>query len=185
MWSAYVQYCDTTGYPSSWTNASISAEMDWIGNGVDDANQRQILSLVLGQYNASGLPAELSSAVGISLATGSTGKVYRVFNVSVPYSISVLDTSSATQLPAQAAIRLAAGQSVAFEATNTVNLTYSSPSGAIVANYRATSCAIRPRYFGFLWGSVQHKRHDTFWVVGLYRVSDWSRGVHHNLAASR
>ena len=142
MWSAYVQYCDTTGYPSSWTNASISAEMDWIGNGVDDANQRQILSLVLGQYNASGLPAELSSAVGISLATGSTGKVYRVFNVSVPYSISVLDTSSATQLPGAAAIRLAAGQSVAFEATNTVNLTYSSASGAIVANYGATSCAV-------------------------------------------
>jgi hypothetical protein len=142
MWSAYVQYCDTTGYPSSWTNASISTEMDWIGNGVDDANQRQILSLVLGQYNGAGLPVELSSAVGISLANGSTGKVYRVFNVSVPYSISVLDTSNATQLPGAAAIRLAAGQSVAFEATNTVNLTYSSSSGAIVANYGATTCAV-------------------------------------------
>jgi hypothetical protein len=116
--------------------------MDWIGNGVDDANQRQILSLVLGQYNAAGAPAELSTAVGVSLASGSTGKVYRVFNINIPYSISVLDTTNATQLPGAAAIRLAAGQSVAFEATNTVNLSYSSSSGAIIANYGATTCAI-------------------------------------------
>lgn len=142
MWSIYAQFCDTTGYPSSWTNASVSAEMDWIGNGVDDANQRQILALVLGQYNTAGAPAELSSAVGVSLASGSTGKVYRVFNVSVPYSVSVLDTSSATQLPGAAAIRLAAGQFIALEATNTVNLTYSSSSGAIIANYGSTTCAV-------------------------------------------
>jgi hypothetical protein len=142
MWSAYIEFCDTTGKPSSWTNASVSAEMDWIGNGADDANQRQIQSLVLGQYSTSGAPAEVSAAVGVSLASGSTGKVYRVFNVNVPYSVSVLDTSNATQLAGAAAIRLASGQSVAFESTNTVNLTYSSSAGAIIAKYGTTDCAI-------------------------------------------
>jgi hypothetical protein len=142
MWSAYVEYRDTTGNPSSWTNASVSVEMDWIGNGVDDANQRQILSLVLGQNNLSGTPAELSTAVGVSLAAGSAGKVYRVFDVNVPYSISVLDTTNATQLAGAAAIRLAAGQTIAFEATNSISLTYSSTSGAIIAKYGATTCAV-------------------------------------------
>jgi hypothetical protein len=142
MWSAYVEYRDTTGYPSSWTNASISAEFDWIGNGTDDANQRQIQSLVIGQNNLSGAPVEVSSAVAVSLASGSTGKLYKVFNVSVPYSTSVLDTSAATQLSGAAAIRMAAGQTIAFEATNSINLTYTSASGAIVAKYGATTCAI-------------------------------------------
>jgi hypothetical protein len=85
---------------------------------------------------------ELSTAIGVSLANGSTGKVYRVFNINVPYSVSVLDTSNATQLTGAAAIRLAAGQSVAFEATNSVNLAYSSSAGAIIAKYGATSCAV-------------------------------------------
>jgi hypothetical protein len=142
MWSAYVQYLDTTGNPSSWTNASVTTEMDWIGNGADDANQRQILSLVLGQNNSAGAAAELSTAVGVSIASGSTGKVYRVFNVNVPYSISVLDTTGATQLAGAAAVRLAAGQAIAFEATNSVNLSYSSTLSAIIAKYGATTCAI-------------------------------------------
>jgi len=142
MWSSYVEFRDTTGKPSSWTNASVSSEVDWFGNGVDDANQRQIQSLVLGQNSTSGAPAEVSAAVGVSLASGSTGTIYRVFNVTVPYSISVLDTSNATQLAGAAAIRMASGQAIAFEATNSVNLAYSSATGAIVAKYGATACAI-------------------------------------------
>ena len=105
-------------------------------------NQRQIQSLVIGQNNLSGAPVEVSSAVAVSLASGSTGKLYKVFNVSVPYSTSVLDTSAATQLSGAAAIRMAAGQTIAFEATNSINLTYTSASGAIVAKYGATTCAI-------------------------------------------
>jgi len=142
MWSAFVEYRDTTGKPSSWTNASAAMEIDWIGNGADDSNQRQIQSLVLGQNASSGAPAEVSCAIGVSLANGSTGKVYRVFNVAVPYSVSVLDTSNATQLPGAAAVRMAGGQCIAFEATNTVNVAYATALGAIVAKYGATTCAI-------------------------------------------
>ena len=36
MWASYAQFLDTTGEPSSWTNASVASEIDWIGNGVDD-----------------------------------------------------------------------------------------------------------------------------------------------------
>jgi len=142
MWSAYIEYRDTTGNPSSWTNGSVTAEFDWIGNGVDDANQRQIQSLVIGQNSLSGAPVEVSSALSVSLASGSTGKIYKVLNVNVPYSTSVLDTTGATQLAGAAAIRMASGQTIAFEATNSVNLTYASSSGAIVAKYGATTCAI-------------------------------------------
>jgi len=142
MWSNYVEFRDATGKPSSWTNSSVASEIDWFGNGADDANERQIQSLVFGQNNTSGAPVEVATAVGVSLASGSTGKVYRVFNVNVPYSISVLDTSNATQLSGAAAIRLASGQTIAFEATNSVNLAYSSTSGAILAKYGATTCAV-------------------------------------------
>jgi len=120
MWASYVQYLDTTGEPSSWTNASVSSEIDWIGNGADDASQRQILSLVLGQYNLSGASVGVSTAVGVSLASGSTGTIGRVFNVAVPFSVSVLDTSNATQLSGAVAVRLASGQTIAFEPTNTL-----------------------------------------------------------------
>ncbi len=41
-----------------------------------------------------------------------------------------------------AAIRLVAGQTVAFEPTNSVSLAYSSSIGAIIAKYGATACAI-------------------------------------------
>jgi hypothetical protein len=142
MWASYVQYLDTTGEPSSWTNASVSSEIDWIGNGADDASQRQILSLVLGQYNLSGASVGVSTAVGVSLASGSTGTIGRVFNVAVPFSVSVLDTSNATQLSGAVAVRLASGQTIAFEPTNTNNLTYSASSNAIIAKYGASTCAI-------------------------------------------
>jgi hypothetical protein len=142
MWASYVQYLDATGEPSSWTNASVSSEIDWIGNGADDASQRQILSLVLGQYNLSGASVGVSTAVGVSLASGSTGTIGRVFNVAVPFSVSVLDTSNATQLSGAVAVRLASGQTIAFESTNTNNLTYSASANAIVAKYGASTCAI-------------------------------------------
>ena len=142
MWSAYVEYRDTTGKPSSSVNGSVALEVDWIGNGSDDASSRQIQSLVVGQNSTADSFVEVSTALGVTLAAGTTGKIYRVFNVNVPYSVAVLDTTAATQLPGAAAIRLAAGQTIAFESTNSVNLGYSASTGAIVAKYGATACAI-------------------------------------------
>ena len=36
MWSSFTEFRDTTGKPSSWTNASVASEVDWFGNGADD-----------------------------------------------------------------------------------------------------------------------------------------------------
>ncbi len=182
MWSAYVQYLDTTGNPSSWTNASITTQMDWIGNGVDDANQRQILSLVLGQNNTAGPTAELSTAVGVTIASGSTGKVYRVFNVNVPYSISVLDTTGATQLSGAAAVRLAAGHAIAFEPTNSVNLAYSSISERNYREIRSHDLCDRQRHIGFVRNCFQRKRHTISQFVRLYCVSRRNKYIHYNSA---
>lgn len=142
LWAQHAEYRDTTGKPSSWTNASVTAQMDWMGNGADDANQRQIQSLVLAQHDTAAAPVEVSTGIGVSLAAGSSGKMQRVINVSVPYSVAVLDTSAATQLPGAAAIRMAAGQSIAFEVNNSAALSYLSSAGAIYARHGSTICGI-------------------------------------------
>jgi hypothetical protein len=131
LWAACLEYRDATGKPSSWANASLTIEMDWIGNGPDDANSRQVQSLVVAQNDHTGLPVEVSSVIGIYLGGGSTGHAYRVFNVGIPFSTSVLDTTGATQMSGAAAIRLAAGQYVAFEATASNALYYDSPTGTL------------------------------------------------------
>ena len=142
MWGMFAEYRDATARPSSFTNVSIGSEIDWIGNGSDDTNQRQIQSLVLAQNDVAGASVEVSTALGVSIANGSSGKIYRVFNVATPFSVSVLDTSAATQLAGAAAIRMAAGHAIAFEPTNSVNLSYSATTKAIAAKYGSTNCAI-------------------------------------------
>ncbi|MDR3536534.1 MAG: hypothetical protein P4L71_08540 [Acetobacteraceae bacterium] len=131
LWAACLEYRDATGKPSSWANASLTIEMDWIGNGPDDGNSRQIQSLVVAQNDPSGTPVEISTVVGVYLAGGSTGHAYRVFNVGIPFSIAVLDTTSSQQLAGAAAIRMAAGHSIAFEPTASNVLTYDSPTGTL------------------------------------------------------
>jgi hypothetical protein len=77
-----------------------------------------------------------------TLAAGSSGKTYRVFNVGVPFSVSVLDTTGASQQPGAAAIRMAAGHSIAFEPTNTASLSYNAANSAILAHYGSASCVV-------------------------------------------
>ena len=50
--------------------------------------------------------------------------------------------SSPESLPGAAAIRLAAGQTIAMEASNAVTLGYNAASGAIVAKYGSTACGV-------------------------------------------
>jgi hypothetical protein len=132
LWAACIEYRDTTGQPSSAAgSASLTVEMDWFGNGPDDANQRQIQSLVVGQNNTSGTPVVVGNAIGVYLAGGSQGNVNRVFNVCIPFAISVLDTTSAQQMSGAAAIRMAAGHSIAFEPTNSCRLSYDSTTNTL------------------------------------------------------
>jgi hypothetical protein len=131
LWAACLEYRDASGQPSSASAASLTVEMDWFGNGLDDANNRTIQSLVIGQVNKSGTPVEVATIIGVALGAGSSGSAKTVFEVAVPYSNAVLDTSNATQINSAPAIKMAAGQAIAFEPTNSCRLYYDSSSGSL------------------------------------------------------
>ncbi len=139
LWAACLEYRDVTGQPSSLAASSITVEMDWFGNGPDDGALRQIQSLVIGQHNTSGAPIEVGTIIGVYLAAGCTGHAYQVFNVNVPFSISVLDTTCAQQMAGAAAIRMAAGHAIAFEPTNSCRLAYDSITSTLRWNQGALS----------------------------------------------
>ena len=88
-------------------------------------------SLVVGQHNTSGAPVEISEIIGVYLAGGNTGFAYKVFNINIPFSTSVLDTTHAQQMPGAAAIRMAAGHAIAFEATNSNRLAYDAATNTL------------------------------------------------------
>ena len=131
LWAACLEYRDITGLPSSTNSNSITVEMDWLGNGADDGNFRQIQSLVVAQCNPSGPPVEISSVIGVYLGGGSAGHAYRVFNIGIPFSIAVLDTTQSQQMLGAAAIRMAAGHAIAFEPTNCYRLAYDSTTSTL------------------------------------------------------
>nr|WP_294546298.1 hypothetical protein [uncultured Rhodopila sp.] len=131
LWAACLEYRDTTGLPSSAAGTSLTIEMDWMGNGLDDANCRAIQSLVIGQHNLSGAPVQVSAIIGVYLSAGSSGSAKTVFAIGVPFSNAVLDTSYAASIGGAPAIKLAAGQSIAFEATNSNTLSYNSTTGLL------------------------------------------------------
>ncbi len=182
MWSAYVQYLDTTGNPSSWTNASVTTEMDWIGNGVDDANQRLILSLVLGQNNTAGAAAELSTAVGVSIASGSTGKVYRVFNVNVP----IFNINSRYNR-CHSALWCSSGSSgcrprYCFRGNQLGKPRLFQYFERNYREIRRHDLRDRQRHRGFVRNCVQCKRHIISQFIRLYCISRRNECVQHNSA---
>jgi len=142
IWAACLEYRDTTGEPSSWTNAALTVEMDWYGNGPDDASNRQVQSLVIGQHNTSGTPVVVSTVIGVYLAAGSTGNVKTVFLVGIPFATSVLDTTNAVQMTGAAAIRLAAGHVIAFEPTVSYRLGFDSTTNTLRWYQNATSYVV-------------------------------------------
>jgi hypothetical protein len=142
LWAACLEYRDATGQPSSVTNASLTIEMDWFGNGPDDAKVRQIQSLVVGQTTLSGAPVEISTIIGVYLSAGSTGHAYQVFTIGIPFSTSVLDTTAAQQMTGAAAIRMASGHRIAFEPTNTNALAYDSVTSTLRWNQGSLSYVV-------------------------------------------
>jgi hypothetical protein len=131
LWAACIEFRDVTGRPSSVTGASLTVEMDWVGNGPDDAKKRQIQSLVVAQADPAGAPVEVNTIIGVYLAGGSKGQTQKVFNVGIPFSTAVLDTTYATQLTGASAIRMAAGHSIAFEPSGNTKLAYDSATNSL------------------------------------------------------
>jgi hypothetical protein len=131
LWGACIEYRDTTGQASSATNASLTIEMDWFGNGSDDANSRTIQSLVIGQHNTSGSAVEVANIIGVYLASGSSGSAKTVFGIGVPFSNAVLDTTYAQQINNAPVIKMSAGQAIAFEGTNSNKLLFDSTTNTL------------------------------------------------------
>ena len=131
LWAACIEYRDVTGRPSSVTGGALTVEMDWIGNGPDDAKNRQIQSLVVAQHDLSGAPVDISSVIGVYLAAGSKGQAQRVFNIGIPFSTAVLDTTHATQMTGAAAIKMASGHAIAFEPSGNSKLAYDSATSTL------------------------------------------------------
>ena len=142
LWAACLEYRDTTGQPSSATNASLTVEMDWFGNGLDDANTRRIQSLVIGQHDTGGAPVEVSNVIGVFLGRGSVGSAKTVFAIGVPFSNAVLDTTYAQQINNAPAIKLAAGQAIAFDSTNNNKLLFDSATNTLRWNQGTLSYAV-------------------------------------------
>jgi hypothetical protein len=139
LWGACIEYTDTTGQPSSVTNASLTIEMDWFGNGLDDANLRTIQSLVIGQHNTSGSPVEVANIIGVYLSSGSSGSAKTVFGIGVPFSNAVLDTTYAQQINNAPVIKMSAGQAIAFDSTNSNRLAFDAPSNTLRWNQGSLS----------------------------------------------
>ena len=142
LWTACLEYRDTTGQPSSATNASLTVEMDWFGNGLDDANNRTIQSLVIGQHNLSGPPVEVANIIGVYLSAGSSGSAKTVFGIGVPFSIAVMDTTSAQSINSAPVIKMSAGQAIAFEASNSNRLSFDSTTSTLRWNQGSFSYAV-------------------------------------------
>jgi hypothetical protein len=131
LWAACIEYRDATGKPSSQTAAGLTMEMDWFGNGADDANSRTIQSLVIGQANTSGTAVEVANIIGVYLSAGSSGSAKTVFLIGTPFSNAVLDTTNAQQINNAPIIKMSAGQAIAFESTNTNRLLYDQSTGTL------------------------------------------------------
>ena len=142
LWGACIEYRDATGQPSSATNASLTIEMDWFGNGLDDADSRTIQSLVIGQTNTSGPAVEVGTIVGVHLSEGSSGSAKTVFAVDVPFSNAILDASNAQELNNAPVIKMSAGQAIAFEATNTNRLLFDNITNTLRWNQGTLSYAV-------------------------------------------
>jgi hypothetical protein len=142
LWTACLEYRDTTGQPSSATNASLTVEMDWFGNGLDDANSRTIQSLVIGQHNTSGPPVEVANIIGVYLSAGSSGSAKTVFGIGVPFSTAVMDTTWAQSINSAPVIKMSAGQAIAFEATNSNRLSFDNTTGTLRWNQGNLSYAV-------------------------------------------
>ena len=142
LWGACIEYRDTTGRPSSATNAALAIEMDWYGNGLDDANCRAIQSLVVGQDNKAGAAVEVATVIGVYLDGSSSGSAKTVFLVGIPFSNAVLDTTYSQAINNAPVIKMSAGQAIAFEGTNSNRLQFDSTTNTLRWHQGSLSYAV-------------------------------------------
>ena len=117
LWGATIEYRDHTGLESSKTGIAVGLELDLFGNGVDDANRRVGIDVVVGRHSASG-PA-MEAAYGIRVV-GQNGDVT---NSSYKTGISV--ASKITNAAFDASQAVMSGDAVAFRVGDSRKLDFS------------------------------------------------------------
>jgi len=116
--------------------------MDFMANGPDDGNSRAIQALVIGQGNPAGEPCEVGTVIGVSIMAGMSGSVKTGLGLGVPFSNALIDTTNSHQLSGAAAIRLAAGHSIAFDASGNNYLALDTASSSLRWYQNGLSCPI-------------------------------------------
>jgi hypothetical protein len=145
VWGANIAYGDSSGAPSSQTNAGVGIELDFFCNGADDggANKfgtpeglRTALSIVGGQHNTSGAASEMASAVSVSTFGGSAHSYKRCYEVmgQTHFSQSAFDTRDAVQGTSAHAIWLGNNQSMAWNTAATAVSYWQSGTGFIFSD---------------------------------------------------
>jgi hypothetical protein len=121
-WGGVLQVQDESGGVSP--SARIGVEVDVDGNGADPGNQRAGVNVVAGRYLNAGTNMVVGNGVWL---TASSGASYGTgFSLAAPALIG-LDTSAATITTA--AVRLAATQSIDFDASDVHKLSFVSGTG--------------------------------------------------------
>ena len=96
LWAACLQNVDMSNSKSSLTNTEIMVEMDLNTNHVDDANNRQGISMVLTEWKSTasgGYPAEASRAYGIN--TSPQGQFKRIYDTGGNYGVCAIELRNA------------------------------------------------------------------------------------------
>ena len=117
FWGGLSQVIDTTGASSDLSGPLIGHEFNLFANGLDVAQKRHGLILVLGQNNTSGAAVEAVRGIGIAGPAAANGWFQDVIQIGAAFSHSALNLSlpGAVQLPGANAIWLGTGHSIAFD----------------------------------------------------------------------
>ncbi len=145
IWGANFMAVDTTGQGSSSAGAQIGMEMDLNATGADTggaavnvipagAGIRVVQDLVGSPYSSAS-NVEIGWGTRLTLgnnADGAGGGHYRRgYAVIAPFSIAAFDTSLATEETGAAAVLLAAGQHICFDASAAHCLSYNTSTGKL------------------------------------------------------
>jgi hypothetical protein len=121
-WGGVLQVQDESGGVSP--AGRIGVEVDVDGNGADTSNERTGVNIVAGRYLGAGTAMVVGN--GLWLTAGSSASYGDAIDVAAPALIG-LDISQATITTS--AIRLAASQTIAFDASSTHQLAWVSGTG--------------------------------------------------------
>lgn len=113
IWGGVFEARDMTGQASSVTNNLLALEVDLFCNGLDDANKRQGIVLVLGRHNQSGAYAQADAGIRLSGFTALDS--YKIgIDMAASFSTAGLDFRTSTRMSGHT-VWLSTGHDIAMD----------------------------------------------------------------------